>query len=198
MYTIVYRDKNLFITIGHRIYQNDNRVDKIKFFIDANYEDLNMRDFDAIIQIVLPDGVSGKLCYLNFESELYKEKYIVSYLPITKTITAQKGNIELRISFFKHDIATDTYYTMNTNMIQMIIYESNIINDVLIPVDETDILAQIQSQIDQLESTKAGYIDYDDTTKLLTLYGDLEKTNILTSVILNDDVVWSLMDEGGV
>lgn len=193
MYTIVYRDKNIFTSTTHNIYQSDNRVYNIRFLIDTENENINISNFNTIVQIILPDGQSGKLDYLNFETELYNNRYLIAYLPVTKTLTTQVGQLEINLSFFMHDEVNDIYYTMNTNSTYLKVLKSNVSSGSITPEDETDILSSMQSQIDALETSKATCMDYNEITRELTLYADIEKTTILTIITLTDDVTWSLL-----
>lgn len=194
MYTIVYRDKEIFTSMRHNVYQGDNRVDKIRFLIDTENENVDISNFSVVVQIILPDGQNGILSYLVFEHELYNNRYLISYLPITKTLTNQSGTIVLSLSFFMHDTINDVYYTMNTNSTQLQILKSNIASGSIPSEDETNILSQIQAQINAIENSKATCIDYNELTRELTLYSDINKENMLTVVTLTDDVTWSLLE----
>jgi len=148
----------------------------------------------VVVQIILPNGQNGILSYLVFEPDLYNNRYLIAYLPITKTLTNQVGTIILSLSFFMHDIINDIYYTMNTNSTQLQILKSNIASGSIPSEDETNILSQIQAQINSIENSKATCIDYNELTRELTLYSDVNKENILTVVTLTDDVTWSLLE----
>lgn len=99
--TIIMDDnKNLNRTSIPNIYVQENNTDEILILIPEFYNELNIRDCSVTLNWIQPsndiiDNTKGNIKLLDFEEDLYKEKYLQARTPITVTETASAGQVEI-------------------------------------------------------------------------------------------------------
>ena len=195
MTTIIYRDKKIFLTTQSPIYQYENRVDTLKFLI--NIDDLKYFKIDSmtcLLCAILPDKQVGKLSFINFEEDLYNDQYLLSEIPITKTITEQNGKLRLFLVFSYED-EDSLFHTLTTNEVILNIIETQATDSFIDPDEETDIFKEMEQKITELENKvddKVSIIDIVDNT--LYVYSDKEKNNLINTIELPAGVVWMDME----
>ena len=104
MYTILITDANeLVATKRERIMQRSKLVDTLHFLTDQLYKEQDMSLYTVSMEYHLP--VSGKYrCeILTLSDELYENK-LEYKLPIDTDLTAEKGEVEIQLTFLLSDL----------------------------------------------------------------------------------------------
>lgn len=188
---LVKKNKELFRTVWRTIYQKENRCDQIQFLIEPElFGDSLANDFSCLMQVVLPvtdeeagTQTTGKLKYLDIETDMYKEHYRMT-LPITSVLTENTGTVELWFTF----INDETNEIIKTSTTTFTVYPA--VSDYSIDEDDGgfDVLAQIEKRLGTLEKSKADKIIYDKDKDTLQLYSEDSPLDI--PIKLEDDVKW--------
>ena len=92
MYTILVTQENELITsVKERIMKRSKMVDKLHFLVDQFYkEDIDMTDFNVMLEYVMPESREYKTELLVRSEELYKDKLEYT-LPFDTKFTKEAG-----------------------------------------------------------------------------------------------------------
>ena len=193
MNTILYRDRVLIRTLSSPIYQNENRADLLKFLISIDdLSEFDIKALNCMICITLPNGQEGKVGFLDFEDALYHDKYLLSYIPITKAFTKLPGTIYVKL-IFSYEDSNKLFHYLPTNNISLTVIESSKTDDFIDPDETTNPFAEIAQKIQSLEKSKISSVDVDGHT--INFYADSEKSTLIGTVTLPDEVVWTSMED---
>lgn len=188
------QDKSLTITSKINIYRKENMVDKLKFLFPETYEDLNLAECTATLKYTDINNVPHAEI-LQKDEELYKGKLSYS-LPIDSNLTKLPGDINLRVTFTKLDMDTQTQYTMHTGEVTIpILPLSDYYN--FVPEESLEFVDQmvgtLQAKIEAIEklaeaydNEKADNIVYEDNKLQLISNGEKigDPATIATGTIL--------------
>lgn len=102
MYTILLTDeKELLATHKEAIMQCSNLCDKLQFLIPLEIADNDMTAFDTVLlEYLSPISHVYRTEFLTKSDEMYKG-YIQYILPVDTKITAEKGDVELQLTFLR-------------------------------------------------------------------------------------------------
>lgn len=106
MYTILVNDDNTLITsVRQRIMYNSKNIDKLRFLIKPNYNDVNVEELSVILTYILPISRERKTITLVKSEELYKERleYKILLNNDENFITSEYGDIEMWLTFMDDD-----------------------------------------------------------------------------------------------
>lgn len=108
MYTILLEDdKSLISTKKEAIMQYSNLVDKIQFLIPLEVSDNDMTTFTSVLlEYMSPISKIYRTEFLQQSSELYNE-HLQYILPVDSKITAEAGDVELQLTFYKTVMTED-------------------------------------------------------------------------------------------
>lgn len=187
-------DKSLTITSKINIYRKENMVDKLKFLFPETYEDLNLAECTATLKYTDVNKVPHAEI-LQKDEELYKGRLSYS-LPVDSDLTKFPGDINLRVTFTKLDMDTQTQYTMHTGEVTISIlplsdYYNFVPEESLEFVDQ--MVGTLQAKIEAIEKLaetydkeKADNIVYEDNKLQLTSNGEKigDPATIATGTIL--------------
>lgn len=108
MYTIVLLDdKKLYASNKETIMQYSNLVDKIQFLVPQEIDENDMTQFTTVqLEYLSPISHLYRQEFLTLSDELYKDnlQYI---LPVDTKITAEHGDIDLQLSFYRVEMDED-------------------------------------------------------------------------------------------
>lgn len=128
MYIILNDDKQLIITENTNIYQNENLIDKIYFYIPSVYKNMDLNDFKVFIQYVTPANeiINEELV----KNGLYKDK-LEYVLPVDTKFSRFAGNVKCLLKIRKTIEKDDNKitYKMNTSEVNIEILPSTNYND---------------------------------------------------------------------
>lgn len=193
MNTILYRERVLIRTLLSPIYQNENRADSLKFLISIDaLSEFDIKSLACMLCITLPNGQEGKIAFLDFEDTLYCERYLVAYIPVTKTFTKLPGTLSINL-IFSYEDSNKLFHYLPTNNISMTVIESSSTDSFIDPDETTNPFTEIAQKLDTLEKSKISSIDIDGHT--VHFYSDSKKTELIGTVALPEDVVWSTMED---
>ena len=188
------QDKSLTITTKTNIYRKENMVDKLKLLFPETYENLNLAECTATLKYTDINNVPHAEI-LQKDEELYKGKLSYS-LPIDSNLTKLPGDINLRVTFTKLDMDTQTQYTMHTGEVTIpILPLSDYYN--FVPEESLEFVDQmvgtLQAKIEAIEklaeaydNEKADNIVYEDNKLQLISNGEKigDPATIATGTIL--------------
>lgn len=107
MYTILLNDTNEPITsVKERIMQRSKLVDSLHFLVDPIYKGLDMSDFTAMMEYILPVSREYHSEILVKSNALYKEK-LEYKVPFDTNLTKEAGNVEVQLTFVKVSLDAD-------------------------------------------------------------------------------------------
>lgn len=94
--------KNNYITTTHseRIVQGSKLVDDIKIYVLNEYNNLYMKDFQAIMYYRLPISGRWDSKELTSSEELYNDKYVEYLIPVDTWLTNEAGDVQFEIKFY--------------------------------------------------------------------------------------------------
>ena len=179
MIIVMNPDKSLVITKQTNIYCKENMVDKLKFLFPEKYQELELADCTATLKYTDTNNVPHAEI-LQKDEELYKGKLAYT-LPLDSELTEFPGDINLRVTFTKIDMETQTQYVMHTGEVTITVlpladYYNFVPDKSLEFVDQ--ILGYFQAKIEAVEkiaetydSEKADNISYENDKLQLTSNG---------------------------
>lgn len=188
MYTILVNQDNTMITsVRERIMQRSKLVDSLHFLVEPIYKELDMSEFTATLEYLLPISKKYISKPLIKSEELYKGK-LEYKLSFDTNLTQEPGDIELQITFTKVDLDADgndiqlvRKIDSTTVHITPISAWSDIIPDEALSAIDQRII-KTDAQIKALEelneitaTTKADNIKLDEETNDIYLTADGEK-----------------------
>lgn len=175
------------------IYQNENRADKLKFLISIdNLSVFNIGDSNCMLCVILPNGQEGKFTFLNFENVLYRNKYLVAYVPITKAFTKLPGTLSINL-IFSYEDSNKLFHYLPTNDISMNILKSSSSDSFIDPDETSNPFTEMVQKIESLEKSKISSMDIDGHA--VHIYADTEKTILIGTINLPEEVVWTTMED---
>ena len=188
------QDKSLTITTKTNIYRKENMVDKLKFLFPEKYQELELADCTATLKYTDTNNIPHAEI-LQKDEELYKGKLAYT-LPLDSELTEFPGNINLRVTFTKIDMETQTQYVMHTGEVAITIlplsdYYNFVPEESLEFVDQ--MVGTLQAKIEAIEKLaetydkeKADNIVYEDNKLQLTSNGEKigDVATIATGTIL--------------
>ena len=213
MYTILLNNDNTLTTsIKERIMQRSKLVDSLHFLVEPLYkDDVEMKDFDVLMEYVLPVSKEYHTEILTLTSEgkvdeetgetvkepiLYKEK-LEYKVPFDTALTKEAGDIEVTLTFTKTELDVDgnaTQYVRKTSSTTITIVPvskwCDIIPDSALSAIDQRILKvneQIKAMSDLGEltvGTKADNITIDENRENIQLTSNGEK--IGTAINIKD------------
>lgn len=193
MNTILYRDKVLIRTLSSPIYQNENRADSIKFLVCVDdLAEFNTEALNCMLCITLPNGQEGKVAFLDFEDTLCHERYLMAHIPVTKTFTKLPGKLSINL-IFSYEDSNKLFHYLPTNNISLTVLESSSSDSFIDPDETTNPFTEMAQKLDTLEKSKISSIDIDGHT--VHFYADSEKTKLIGTVTLPEEVVWTTMED---
>lgn len=193
MNTILYRAKVLIRTLSSPIYKNENRADSIKFLVCVDdLAEFNTEELNCILCITLPNGQEGKVAFLDFEDTLYCERYLMAHIPVTKTFTKLPGTLSINL-IFSYEDSNKLFHYLPTNNISLTVLESSSSDSFIDPDETSNPFTEMAQKLNTLEKSKVSSIDIEGHT--VHFYADSEKTKLIGTVDLPEDVVWTTMED---
>lgn len=182
MYTILLDESNeLKTSVRERIMQRSKIVDSLHFLVDPIYKGIEMNDFVAMLEYILPVSREYHTEILVKSDELYKEK-LEYILPFDTNLTREAGDIEIQLTFVRVVLNPDGSSTQQvrktsptTITILPITAWSDIIPDgALSSIDQRIMMTQAMLEAanemaNYLDETKADNIVFDKDTNTLQL-----------------------------
>lgn len=173
------KDKSLISSKKVVLYQHEKLVDKIQFLFPETYDDLTLSEYTAILKwqnsentsyaevlSLSPNLYHGKLCYI---------------LPVDTNLTANAGDVKLRITFVKVDTENKQQHILHTGEAIITIqplsdYFANIPDQSLEFIDQ--LVCNLNTKIEEVETifelyeaSKADDITVNDNMIQLTSNG---------------------------
>lgn len=196
MYTILVNETNELITsVRERIMQRSKLVDSLHFLVDPIYKGIDMSDFVATLEYVLPVSREYKTETLVKSGELYKEK-LEYKLPLDTSLTAQAGDIEIQLTFTKVVLNPDGSNTQQVRktssttitILPITAWSSIIPDSALSALDQRIIMTQAMLEAtnemtNYLDMNKADDIVFDKTSS--TIYLTANGKQIGSKISLN-------------
>lgn len=181
---LVTEDKNLLTTKAIPLYKGEKNVDRIKILFPKN-----CLDTTPTLQIILPDGKTGKVKVCNFEEELYKD-HLVVFVNVIDELTAYAGDMKMWFTLFGN--TQDSTMKTDFSCIEVLDHEgfSSLTPDS--DVDVVSAITELKVAVEKLKTSKADDLEIDnETNKLRLLSGD----DLLAEVDLPQEVEWSSWNE---
>jgi hypothetical protein len=158
MYAIIKMDenKNLHKISTPTIYNHENNTDQILILLPQYYGNLDIRECSVTLNWIQPESdsssninnVKGNIKLLEFEEELYKDKFLQAATYITVTETSTVGKVEIFL-----EINNSTNNTiMKTSSTFLEIKPHTSITD-YIPEETIDILSDYLIKMQQLNNS---------------------------------------------
>lgn len=161
MITLLYRDKRLAITKYEPVRQNDTRTVILKILVDTMC-DSTVYNPHARVNFLSPDNITGKICSVTLTKDSEYSGYLSTTLLLNKTLTQQIGELKIWLTFSAFNTEIHRQYYMTTNSVSLNILPVRHICDTIPDICDTDILAELQAQIDELKSEKADDVELID------------------------------------
>lgn len=101
-YTILLtKDNSVIRTVKETIVQRSTNIDKIKIFTPRYYgeDNLDMEEFTLLLEYKLPISKKVHIDELILASDTEKAGYLTYKLPLTTSITAENGTVEMHFTF---------------------------------------------------------------------------------------------------
>lgn len=189
MYTILCRDKSLLITQRTApVYQNDNRVDIIRFLVKPMYDDIDLSKYTVMAQFTLSKENEGALEVLSFNDELYKGYMLCEYT-LTNVLTQYAGNINVSLYISYYSEEENKTYVMNTNSVAIEVLAHAFTGESIEKEENMDILTQLQTQIKALQTEKLDtQIIYNETDGEIQFYADDEEVG--SPIKVDNEITW--------
>lgn len=179
---LIKQDKNLLITSPISIYKGEKNFDRLKFYFPSYCENLI-----PTLQVILPDGKTGKIKACVFEEEMYKDHYVV-YVDVIEALTAYSG--EMRLWFTLFGETQDV--TVKTGILNIAVQDhegfSSLIPDSDIGTDMLSSITELKLEVEHLKVTKADNLIVDNESSQLILKSG---TDVIAYVDLPQEIEWS-------
>lgn len=154
MYAIIKMDenKNLHKVSIPTIYNQENNTDQILILLPQYYGNVNIKECSVTLNWIHhssdTDNSKGNIKLLDFEEELYNDKFLQALTYITATETSTVGQIELFLEI-NHP---NNNVVMKTSSVFLEIKPHSSISD-YIPEETIGILSDILIRMQQLNNT---------------------------------------------
>ena len=191
---LIKKDKTLKKTKYRVIYEKENRADTIQFLIDKDFFEY-IEDCNIMLQVLLPypdeehgTDVTGKMRYMEIESELYKDRYRMT-LPITTVLTKEPGEVIMWFMFF-NTTDPNNIILIKTDSTKIEITPTRNSSSTEIDDDESyDVLTQMQQDINQLQKDKMDkYFEYNEEDSTIQFFSNGEPCG--SPIKIDDEVSW--------
>lgn len=107
MYTILLGDDNqLVVSVEERIMQRSKLVDNLHFLVEPIYKEENMSEYTCLMEYLPPVSKEYKTEILEQSDEQYKGM-IEFKLPFDTNLTAEAGDVEVQLTFYKVEMLAD-------------------------------------------------------------------------------------------
>lgn len=180
MVILMKSNKTLVITKNSRLYEKENAVDKIVFYIPEYYEENDLKEFVVSLCYTSPSSyVRSELLVAQEESD--KENFIEYRLPVTTRITEFAGDVPMYLSLVHMDQETNKKLVLKTSVINVTVETWNdyfkyvddgtltAVDNKLLEIDNE--LAKLKTVSDVYAETKPDDLTIDDSG-LLQLSAD--------------------------
>ena len=191
---LIKKDKTLKKTKYRVIYEKENRADTIQFLIDKDFFEY-IEDCNIMLQVLLPypdeehgTDVTGKMRYMEIESELYKDRYRMT-LPITTVLTKAPGEVIMWFMFF-NTTDPNNIILIKTDSTKIEITPTNNSSSIEIDDDESyDVLTKMQQDIDQLQMNKMDkYFEYNEEDSTIQFFSNGAPCG--SPIKIDDEISW--------
>lgn len=116
MYTIIMNnDKSLTTTVRTKLYQKEKLIDKIQFLFPLTYEGESLDAY--IIRLEYADQnniIHSEVLKMDSDNYPYKDLYFRCILPVDTNLTANAGDIVIRLSLTRVDASTGEQIVLHT------------------------------------------------------------------------------------
>ena len=99
-------DNQVIHTVKSPVMEKSNCIEDIQFVTDKEYNGYLMEEFDFILEYLTPISKTNRFETLKLVGE-YKTDYLLYTLPSTTTITGERGEFEMNLSFVKTELDSD-------------------------------------------------------------------------------------------
>lgn len=178
---LVNDDNTITATKKERIMQRSKLVNDVWFLVGEEYNNLDMSQFTAIIEYVLPVSKKYMTEVLTLDAERYQDHFRYT-LPLDTALTSESGDIEFQLSFAYAEVDADGNVkqhvrktSTNTITIVPVAAWSDIVPDSALSGFDQRLL-KMDAQIKELEAlstvindAKADSLKYDTTNGALRL-----------------------------
>ena len=107
-YTLILNDDStVTATERQAIVQRSNLADTLKIIAPRMYNEYDMSEFELLMEYLSPISKQVTIETLEPVDTEYKEDYILYKLPLTTSITAENGVVQIHFCFIKADLEED-------------------------------------------------------------------------------------------
>lgn len=180
---LVNDDNTITATNKERVMQRSKLVNDLWFLVAEEYNELDMSQFTAVLEYVLPVSKKYVTEVLTLDTERYQD-HLRYTVPLDTALTSENGDVEFQLTFAYAEVDADGNVkqhvrktTTNTITIIPIAAWSDIVPDsALSGFDQR--LIKMDAQIKQLEALSAEISDAKaDSLKYNTVNGALQLTS---------------------
>lgn len=182
MYTILVNESNeLITTVKERIMQRSKLVDNLHFLMSPTYKGIDMSEFTATMEYILPISREYRTETLIQSDVLYKDQ-LEYVLPFDTLLTKEAGKIEIQLTFTKVSLDVDGNAkqqvrktgTAVITIVPISAWSDIIADNALTALDQrliqVDAMINAANEMNQyLYETKADNITYDKNGKFIQL-----------------------------
>lgn len=160
MVILMKSNKTLVISKNSRLYQQENAVDKIVFYIPEFYEENDLKEYVASLCYTSPSNhVRSELLVAQEESD--KEGFIQYKLPVTTRITELAGDIPMYLSLLHADQETNKKHVLKTSVVNITVetwedYFKYVDDNTLTAIDNK--ILELDNEIAKLKTVSDAYI----------------------------------------
>lgn len=160
MVILMKSNKTLVISKNSRLYQQENAVDKIVFYLPEFYEENDLKEYVASLCYTSPSNhVRSELLVAQEESD--KEGFIQYKLPVTTRITELAGDIPMYLSLLHADQETNKKHVLKTSVVNITIetwedYFKYVDDNTLTAIDNK--ILELDNEIAKLKTVSDAYI----------------------------------------
>lgn len=160
MVILMKSNKTLVISKNSRLYQQENAVDKIVFYIPEFYEENDLKEYVASLCYTSPSNhVRSELLVAQEESD--KEGFIQYKLPVTTRITELAGDIPMYLSLLHADQETNKKHVLKTSVVNITVetwedYFKYVDDNTLTAIDNK--ILELDNEIAKLKTVSDTYI----------------------------------------
>lgn len=194
MITILVNNQNqMIVTTSELIMQHSQNVHIIQIFVPEEYNNFNMKDFSAYIEIV-PPNQRYKHLYLQPTEISRKEGYVQYDIEIPSEFTMFAGDMSMQMTFTKVDDNTYKTYIRHTTSCTLKVepiekWSELITDDALSDLDQRIVKIEqgikvTSDLVDALNSSKADNHRINEDGDLVLTANGLDLPNTAVSVAL--------------